>query len=93
MKYQETGRFGRITKNLITVSRNKCICGLINKGDKFVENTDYCSCSVGHMSEFFSTIFIVENIELLNSIYAGDEKCEWLISIKEKHIEKSEDNG
>ncbi|MGP3779599.1 DUF6144 family protein [Halanaerobium saccharolyticum] len=79
--------------NSITVSRKKCICGLINKGTKFVENTDYCSCSIGHMSEFFSTIFKIKNIELLNSIYAGDDRCEWLISIKEKDSKESENNG
>lgn len=78
-------------KNLITVSRTKCICGLINKGSKFGENTNYCSCSVGHMSEFFSTVFKINEIELLNSIYAGDDKCEWLIYIDLKNNEKSED--
>ena len=81
------------SKKSITVSRTRCICGLINKGSKFEDNTDYCSCSIGHMSEFFSTIFEVKSIELLNSIYAGDDKCEWLISIKEEPIEKSGDNG
>jgi len=45
------------------------------------------------MSEFFSTVFKINEIDLLNSIYAGDDKCEWLISIDLKNGEKSEKNG
>jgi hypothetical protein len=80
-KYNTTIEYDQL-KNLITVSRTKCICGLINKGTNFTENMDYCSCSIGHMSVFFNTIFNVQDIKLLNSIYTGSDKCEWLIFIE-----------
>ena len=67
----------------ITVVRNKCICGLINKGNIFKENNTFCNCSIGHMSVFFNSIFVVESIQLMKSIYAGDERCEWIIRLKE----------
>jgi hypothetical protein len=67
----------------ITVVRNKCICGLINKGDIFSENNTFCSCSIGHMSVFFNSIFRVDSIQLMQSIYSGDERCEWIIRLKD----------
>lgn len=66
---------------LITVTRSECICGLINKGAPFLNNRNFCKCSIGHMSVFFNTIFEVTQIELKKAIYAGDERCEWKIKI------------
>jgi len=68
--------------NTITVTRSKCICGLINKGSYFKENKGFCACSIGHMDKFFSTLFDLKNIELKGSIYSGNDKCEWLIELK-----------
>ena len=65
----------------IVVERTQCICGLINKGKPFTSNNDYCKCSIGHMSVFFNTVFSVKNINLEKSIYAGADKCKWLIEI------------
>jgi len=67
----------------ITVVRNKCICGLINKGNIFRENNTFCNCSIGHMSVFFNSIFRVDSIKLMQSIYSGDEKCQWIIKLKD----------
>jgi hypothetical protein len=66
----------------ITVIREKCICGMVNKGAKFEKNKTYCNCSIGHMQKFFSTIFQLGEIKLLKSIMNGDEKCEWEIEYK-----------
>ena len=65
----------------IIVERYKCICGLINKGDHFKSTKDYCKCSLGHMSVFFNSIFSVREIQLLESIYSGAERCKWNILI------------
>lgn len=66
----------------IRVKRTKCICGLINKGDKFNRSNLYCSCSIGHMSAFFNYIFKVNKIILESSIYNGNDTCEWKILIQ-----------
>lgn len=66
-------------EKLITVVRDACICGLINKGNIFTDIKTFCNCSIGHMSIFFNTIFKVDKIEFTKSIYSGDEKCEWII--------------
>lgn len=66
----------------IVVERSSCICGLINKGDPFISNNDYCKCSIGHMSEFFNTVFSVKEVQLEKSIYSGAEKCKWNIKIE-----------
>jgi len=67
----------------ITVFRGKCICGLINKGNVFRNNSVFCNCSIGHMSVFFNSIYRVDNIQLMQSIYSGDERCEWTIKLDE----------
>lgn len=67
----------------ISVVRDKCICGLIKKGDIFNKPSVFCNCSIGHMSVFFSSIFRVANIQLMKSIYSGDETCEWTIKLEE----------
>lgn len=69
-------------ESLIVVERNKCICGLINKGEIFQSNKDYCKCSKGHMSEFFNALFNVINIKLTESIYSGSRRCQWKITIE-----------
>lgn len=69
-------------KNIITLTRTKCICGLINKGEHFSKNKPFCNCSLGHMSVFFNSIFNVVDIKLKKSIYSGDKICEWLITIE-----------
>ncbi len=66
----------------ITVIRDQCICGLINKGNVFGENRTFCHCSIGHMSVFFNAVFSVDSIQLRQSIYAGDKRCEWAIQLK-----------
>jgi hypothetical protein len=68
-------------KNLITVERSKCICGLINKGTPFRTHKEYCKCSIGHMSVFFNTVFNVREIKIEQSIYSGSEKCKWQIKL------------
>jgi len=67
----------------ITVVRDRCICGLINKGNIFSENSNFCQCSIGHMSTFFNAVLKVEDIQLKHSIYAGDEWCEWVVRWKD----------
>jgi len=69
--------------NCITVVRDKCICGLINKGNVFSNNSVFCNCSIGHMSVFFNSIFRVADIQLIKSIYSGDDKCLWEILLEE----------
>lgn len=68
--------------NTIIVERSACICGLINKGKPFTVNKNFCNCSVGHMSVFFKTIFSVTDIQLENSIFAGANKCRWILTIQ-----------
>jgi len=68
----------------ITVNRKKCICGLIDKGEHFKANKSFCRCSIGHMSVFFNSVFSVCNIELKKSIFNGDDKCEWFITLNDK---------
>ncbi len=70
-------------KKEVTVNRNKCICGLINKGEHFNDNKSFCNCSIGHMSVFFNSVFSVQDIQLEKSIFNGDEKCEWTIKLFE----------
>lgn len=70
------------SESLIIVERTKCICGLINKGEHFQNNKNYCKCSTGHMSVFFKTIFDVKDIQLTKSIYSGSDRCEWKIKIQ-----------
>jgi hypothetical protein len=82
-KKYDTHMYYDAEQKSITVIRDKCICGLINKGNVFRENNTYCNCSIGHMSVFFNAIFRVDNIQLMHSIYSGDERCEWIIRLKE----------
>ncbi len=70
------------SEDLIIVERSKCICGLINKGEIFQNNKEYCKCSNGHMSVFFSTVFDIEEVKLIKSIYSGSDICQWRIKIK-----------
>ncbi|MBI9058996.1 DUF6144 family protein [Labilibaculum sp. DW002] len=70
-------------KHSIKVNRTKCICGLINKGEHFVDNNSYCNCSTGHMSKFFNSVFSVKKISLIKTIYNGADKCEWNIVLNE----------
>ena len=70
------------SENNIIVERNKCICGLINKGSPFQNNNAYCKCSNGHMSVFFKTLFDVVEIQLIKSIYSGSDVCQWKIKIQ-----------
>lgn len=70
-------------KRLITVTRTKCICGLINKGQQFQNNKSYCNCSIGHMSAFFNSVFSVRNIKLEKTIFNGADRCEWSIELHE----------
>ncbi len=79
-KYNTTIRFNSDDK-IIIVARSKCICGLINKGAHFESNSEYCKCSLGHMSQFFNTVFSVKELKMLKSIYSGDDTCEWEIKI------------
>lgn len=65
----------------IIVERLRCICGLINKGRPFTTNAGFCRCSLGHMSSFFNTVFPVEEIQLVQSIYDGSETCRWHIQL------------
>jgi hypothetical protein len=69
--------------NSITVIREKCICGLINKGEAFKINKDFCKCSNGHMSRFFNSVFSVKGIELKKSIFNSNDKCEWIIKLND----------
>ncbi|WP_028584672.1 hypothetical protein [Desulfogranum mediterraneum] len=68
-------------RNSITVARSKCICGLINKGNRFRENNSYCKCSIGHMFAFFNAVLKVKKIEIQQSIYSGSEKCKWKVQL------------
>lgn len=70
-------------EKVLTVTRSKCICGLINKGTNFRHNNSYCNCSLGHMSIFFNSVFGVRNITLEKTIFNGADKCEWSIELEE----------
>jgi hypothetical protein len=80
-KYNTKISYNSLDKS-IAVERSKCICGLINKGDQFKSTKDYCKCSIGHMSVFFNTVFMVKEIQLENSIYSGADRCKWNIKIE-----------
>lgn len=69
------------SKRTITVIRTKCICGLVNKGDRFKSNKSFCNCSIGHMSQFFNSVVPVEKIVFIKSIMNGDDRCEWDIKL------------
>ncbi len=79
-KYSTCFSFDRIN-NSISVYRKKCICGLINKGNHFDGNANYCNCSIGHMSKFFNSVLPIDNITLKQTIFNGNDKCEWEIKI------------
>jgi hypothetical protein len=79
-KYNTHMSYDQIKKS-ITVTRTKCICGLVNKGKKFKSNKSFCNCSIGHMSQFFNSVVPVEKIDFYKSIMNGDEKCEWNINL------------
>lgn len=79
-KYNTHISYDSMGKN-ITVTREKCICGMINKGNVFEQGNVFCNCSIGHMNEFFSSIFEVRNVKLVKSIYSGDKMCQWIVSI------------
>ncbi len=81
-KYNTTFSYNS-KKKIITVIRTKCICGLINKGEPFLNNKTFCHCSIGHMNAFFNSIFKVKDIHMKKSIFSGDERCEWKIKLAE----------
>ncbi len=70
-------------ENLIKVFRTACICGMVNKGDKFSGENRFCSCSIGHMSVFFGAVFRDPSITFKASIMNGNEQCEWHIILPE----------
>jgi len=80
-KYDTQIKYNSEDKSIV-VERRKCICGLINKGEPFNSNKDYCKCSIGHMSLFFNAVFPVKEIQLEKSIYSGANKCKWNIKIE-----------
>lgn len=82
-KYNTTIDYN-LTAQSITVERNKCICGLINKGEHFTDNISYCKCSNGHMSEFFNSVFSVKEVKLEESIYSGADTCRWTVQLDNK---------
>lgn len=69
------------TNKSITVTRTKCLCGLVNKGKPFKNNKSYCNCSIGHMSQFFNSLVTIQKIDFNKSIMNGNEKCEWNIKL------------
>lgn len=69
-------------KSMVTINRNKCICGLVNKAKRKFKSNLYCECSTGHFLQFFESVFIVESIELKKSILSGSDSCEWVVKIK-----------
>ena len=79
-KYNTYMTYDEINKT-ITVIRKKCICGLINKGEFLEYDDTFCMCSLGHMDQFFQTIFDVKRIILEKSIYSGHDECRWYIQI------------
>jgi len=81
IKYNTFITFNK-NKNTIQVKRTKCICGLINKGEIFSHTNLYCSCSNGHMSAFFNSIFRVDEVVLVKSIYNGNDSCVWEVLLK-----------
>lgn len=71
-------------KNIITINRGKCICGLINKAKNKFNSNLYCQCSTGHFFRFFEPVFPVKNVELKKSILSGADSCEWEVKIEAK---------
>ncbi len=68
-------------RNEITITRQKCLCGLIDKAKRQFESNLYCACSTGHFEKFFDTVFSVEGIRLNQSILTGAKFCEWTVKI------------
>ena len=78
-------------KNTVIIERSKCLCGLVEKAQYKHETGLYCECSTGNFKEFFETIFIVEDVNLQQSILYGSDCCKWEVRIKEKIKEKRKD--
>ena len=68
-------------KKVITITRTKCICGLVNKAKDTLGSNTFCECSTGHFREFFKEIFDVAGIELKQSILVGEGSCVWEVKI------------
>lgn len=79
-KYKTNFSFKKDIKT-VYVMRSKCICGLINKGIFSNSKNLFCSCSNGHMTDFFNSIFSVKTVILEQSISSGADKCKWRIEL------------
>ena len=66
---------------IVYVKRSKCICGLINKGNFSNSKNLFCTCSNGHMTDFFNSIFSVKEVILEQSISSGASECTWRIEL------------
>lgn len=68
--------------DVIHASYNRCYCGSVSKTRQPFSAT-YCHCSCGWYRQLFETLLDrpVE-VELLSSIIQGDERCQFLIHIR-----------
>lgn len=69
--------------DVIQAAYDRCYCGSVSKARKAFSAT-YCRCSCGWYRQLFETLLgrPVE-VELLASIIQGDERCRFLIHIRE----------
>jgi len=69
------------TGNEITLIFEKCTCPIVKEG---VDNPILCHCTVGHTKKIFQTLFNRNvEVELEESILAGDKICKQIIAIEE----------
>ncbi|MFB0518822.1 MAG: DUF6144 family protein [Acidobacteriota bacterium] len=75
-------RFILKDNNTIIGTYNKCYCSQVkHTKETFITNT-YCQCGVGYIRQLFeSALERPVKVELIQSIIAGAERCEFVISI------------
>ena len=76
------GRLKLVDQDIITGGYDRCYCGQVKQTKVPFPTTTYCHCSVGWYKQLFETALErpVE-IELVQSIIAGAESCEFIIHI------------
>lgn len=69
--------------DVIHAAYDRCYCGAVSKTRKPFSAT-YCHCSCGWYRQLFEVLLDRQvEIELLGSIIQGDERCRFLIRIRE----------
>ncbi len=66
----------------LTITRTRCVCGLINHAKETYSNARYCACSRGHFMTFLGPVFDVAKITQTGSLLKGDPACVWVVDIE-----------